>query len=109
MVDGIDVIGQADDSSSAMRMISEQNPALVLLDTNLPDKGTYSILKRVKANGSTSRYLVLADSVRERRDAYSAGADAALIKGFCTAKLIELVKSLLSQEAGTLGSDFGGA
>ena len=108
MVDGIDVIGQAGDSSSAMRMISEHRPALVLLDTNLPGEGTFSILKRIKASGSSSRYLVLTEGTQGRRDAYSAGADAALIKGFRTANLIKVVESLLFRETGTQGSDFRG-
>ena len=103
MIDVIDVIGEADDSDAAMRMIHEHRPQLVLLDSNLPGEDISSLLMRIKDNGSTSHCLVLADTVKGRRSAISAGADAALIKGFRTAKLIEVVGSLLPGDMSIMG------
>ncbi len=98
MVNGINVVGHADDSSSAVRMVSMHRPALLLLDTNLPGEEISTVLKQIKANGSRSRCLVLVDSVQQRRDARTAGADVALIKGFPAAKLFEVIKGLLSEQ-----------
>jgi DNA-binding NarL/FixJ family response regulator len=98
MVCGINIVGSADDSASSLKMISEHHPALVLLDTNLPGEETTTVLKRIKANGSQSRCLVLADNFRQQREAKSAGADAALVKGFPTAKLFEIIEGLLSEQ-----------
>lgn len=35
LVDGINIVGQASDERSTLRMIAKHRPALVLLDTNL--------------------------------------------------------------------------
>jgi DNA-binding response OmpR family regulator len=96
---GIDGVSLADDSASALRMVSERHPGLVLLDTNLPGEEVTALLKRIKAdaNGSQSRCLVLADNFRQRREARSAGADAALVKGFPTAELFEVIEELLPE------------
>jgi DNA-binding NarL/FixJ family response regulator len=91
---GVNIIGQASDSSTALKMISEQHPVLVLLDTNLPGEGYAIVLQHIKSDGS-SRCLVLADDVRRQRQARSAGADAALLKGFTTAELFETTERLL--------------
>jgi len=105
MVNGINVIGHADDSSSAVRMVSKHRPALLLLDTNLPGEEVSTVLKQIKANGSQSRCLVLVDNVQQQQEAKSAGADAVLLRGFRTAKLIEVVESLLPRDAGRLASE----
>lgn len=92
---GITIVGPADDGASALRMVSEHHPALVLLDTNLPGEDALTVLKRIKANGSRSRWLVLSDTFGQQREARSAGADAALVKGFSTEKLFQTVEELL--------------
>jgi DNA-binding NarL/FixJ family response regulator len=92
---GIDIIGHADDGSSALRMITERQPALVLLDTNLPGEMFFTLLKRIKGNGCRSRCLVLADNVQQRQEAQAAGADAALVKGFPAVELFETIEGLL--------------
>lgn len=95
MILGINIIGLASDSSSALAMVSEHHPALVLLDTNLPGEEMTTLLRRIKANGSQSRCLVLSDNFRQQLEARSAGADAALVKGFSTIKLFEAIERLL--------------
>lgn len=98
MVNEINVVGHADDSYSAVRMVSKHRPALLLLDTNLPGEEISTVLEQIRANGSQSRCLVLVDSVQQRQEAESAGADAALVKGFPAAKLFEVIKGLLSEQ-----------
>ena len=97
LIDEIYVVGRADDSASARRMILEREPNLVLLDANLPGDGSNALLEAFNNNGSRPRFLVLVDSSQGRQEAYSAGADVVLIKGFRTAQLIEVVTSLLDQ------------
>jgi two-component system response regulator YesN len=94
---GINIVGCADDSSSALRMISVHHPALVLLDTNLPGEKVTTVLKRIKTNGAQSRCVILTDTFKQRREALAAGIDAALVKGFRTAELFEIIEGLLSE------------
>ncbi|RLC78180.1 MAG: hypothetical protein DRJ03_15510 [Chloroflexi bacterium] len=92
---GIHIVGLADDSSVALRMVSEHRPALVLLDTNLLGEEMPTVLKKVKAKESQSRCLVLTDTFEQQREAGSAGADAALVKGFSIEKLFQTIEELL--------------
>jgi DNA-binding NarL/FixJ family response regulator len=92
---GIEIVGHADDSASALRMVAEHHPALVLLDTNLPGEGVATVLQQIKASGSPSRCLVLAGSSRQQRKAREAGADAALLGGFSATELFEAIEGLL--------------
>ena len=94
-VSQISVIDLADDSASALRMISEHHPALVLLDTNLPGEEMTAVLKQIKADGFQSRCLVLSDTFEQQREAQSAGADVVLVKGFPAAELFDIVEGLL--------------
>jgi DNA-binding NarL/FixJ family response regulator len=95
-VPGIEIVGQADDSASALRMVTEHHPMLVLLDTNLPGEGVSTVVRQIKANGSQSRCLVLAGDAWQQREARDAGADVALLKGFPAARLVEAVGELLA-------------
>jgi DNA-binding NarL/FixJ family response regulator len=101
---GLDIVGPADDSSSALRMVSVYSPALVLLDTNMPGEDVFTVLKRIKADGSQSRCLVLVNNILQEQQVRSAGADAALIKGYSAAELFEIIERMLSQDAGQLAS-----
>jgi two-component system nitrate/nitrite response regulator NarL len=95
-VSHIQVIGCADDGASALKLVIEHEPNLVLLDTNLSEAQVYSVLEQIKATRSQTRCIVLADSIQQQRTAAAAGADAALIKGFRAAKLVEVIEELVS-------------
>jgi DNA-binding NarL/FixJ family response regulator len=92
----IDGIEQADDGASALRMIAERRPTLVLLDTNLPDDEVWVVLRRIKAQRLQTRCLVMADTSQQRQTALVTGADGVLIKGFSTRELFAAIEELLS-------------
>jgi two-component system response regulator NreC len=92
----IKLVGQADKSASALEMVSQYRPAVVILDTNLSNNGTWmTVLKQVKAESPQTRCLVLIDTTRKLQAAKSAGADVALLKGFPAAELFESIEGLL--------------
>jgi len=94
---GIEIVGHADDSSSAIEMVSELHPALALLDTNLPNGGAVTIVRQIKTNGSLNRCLVLAGDTQKQREATEAGADAALLKGCSAAEIFQAIEELLAE------------
>ena len=71
-------------------------PALVLLDTNLPGEDTATVLQRIRGDAfqGQPRCLALVDTRRQQRDAMAAGADVALLKGYPTTKLFEVIQTL---------------
>jgi DNA-binding response OmpR family regulator len=98
LASGLDrvAIRTADDGRAARRLVAEQCPALVLLDTNLPGEDAWALLELICANGHQSRCLVLADSMQQQRQARNVGADASLLKGFSTVELYAVVERLLA-------------
>lgn len=88
-------VDNVDDGPAALRMFAESPPALVLLDTNMPNDGVQTVLRQIKAGWPQTLCLVLADNDQERRAAQAAGADGVLLKGFSAARLLATVERLL--------------
>jgi DNA-binding NarL/FixJ family response regulator len=65
--DGLDVIGEAEDSASALERARALRPDVVLLDVNLPDGSGLQIVDRLCPPGSATPAIVLT-STRAARD-----------------------------------------
>ncbi len=93
----IKVVGQTDEVASVLEMVSQHRPALMILDTNIPDNGAWmTVLKQVKVESPQIRYLVLADPVQRLQATRAVGADAVLMKGFAMSKFFAAIERLLS-------------
>jgi DNA-binding NarL/FixJ family response regulator len=86
----------ASDKSSAMQILTRYNPALVILDVNLPDCQTWVLLAQIQQTRPQTRCLLFVDSIEQRRAAKLAGADAVLLKGFGTGELFTTIEQLLA-------------
>jgi len=100
---GYDVIGSGD-GLEALRIVSEREPRVVVLDVKLPGLDGWEVCRRIKADPGTASTLVLqvsatyvsdADTVR----ALEGGADAALTEPIEPAVLVATVRSLLRVRA----------
>jgi DNA-binding NarL/FixJ family response regulator len=85
----------ASDNTSAMEMLTQYNPALVILDIDLPDNQAWVLLAQMQRTRPQTRSLFFVDSLEQRRAAKIAGADAALLKGFGTMELFTTLEKLL--------------
>jgi len=92
----IEVVGEANDASSALEMVLEHRPHLVLLDMDLADNGAWKVLRQIKNDWPAIRCIALADDVPQQHECAAAGADVALVKGFPPAQLIATIEQLLS-------------
>jgi DNA-binding NarL/FixJ family response regulator len=92
----IEIVRLVEDTPSALQVVTEHNPDLVLVDTNLSGNGVLHIPRQIKAMEAQSRCLILADNIQQQREAIIAGADAVLIKGAPAAKLFETIEELLA-------------
>jgi DNA-binding NarL/FixJ family response regulator len=97
MVPTVGTVFQAKDVASAKSVLEEHRPPLVLLESGLYG-GISSLLSWIKSEANGCRCLVLADDVRQQREAWAAGADAAVLKGFPAAKLLQVIERMLSHE-----------
>ncbi len=90
----ISAVLAAEELSSALRLIENHQPALIILD------GKYPKLKEVIKNFKTlcpqTHLIVLAEDISQQKEAKEFGADSVLIKGFPAQKLIEIVEGSVS-------------
>ena len=86
----------AEDAASALRTVAQHRPVLVVLEMDLGAEETRTALKEIKSNWPLTQCLALADGIRQKQEAVSAGADVVLIKGFTAARLIAAIEAMLS-------------
>ncbi len=97
-IPGVSIIGQVDNSSSALEMIVNHQPALTLLATNLPGDEIWHVLKQIKGKQLQTRCLVLAGTLQQQWLAKNAGADSVLLAGFPAAKFYETIEELRAEQ-----------
>ncbi len=90
-------VHQADDEPSALSVVQSLRPRLVLLDSNLPQGGPWTLLQQLKTDHPGSRSVVLVCNLGEQARAEAAGADVALLRGFPAERLFQVIEELLQQ------------
>ncbi len=89
----VDVLAVSKESS-ALKVIERHNPALVILDQDIPGN-TAAIVHNIKTSWPEIICVVLVNNDQERQKAIDAGGDLIVIKGLPGAKLIAEIKRLL--------------
>jgi DNA-binding NarL/FixJ family response regulator len=72
----VDVVGSAPGCLSALQMVREKVPALLVVDGNLPAQEVRILLQKVREDRLRTRSLVLTVDGNQSRRSLSAGADA---------------------------------
>ena len=88
-------VNQAANADEALQIIKAQCPTLVLLDV----KSIKQLIEEIKVECHCCRFIVLIDDAHQRQEAESAGADAVLLKGCPSWRLVETISSLLDTSA----------
>jgi len=89
----------AEDIHSALRMVENHQPALIILDISLSN--VQEVVKQIKEQCSQIHLIVLVEDTVQQKIAEESGADGVLIKGFSAQKLIAIVESLIDQREDT--------
>lgn len=74
----VDLVGVASGCLSALSMIKQQAPDLVVIDSNMPEAEIQELFLRMKAEQVKSQSLVLTETSHQKEFAKSAGADFVL-------------------------------
>jgi len=101
--DGFD-IREASDGHTAMRMIEEQPPDVVLLDLNLPPPTGAGILRWIKSDALRRRIKVIVVTAlgeETREEVMALGADHFFIKPFSPLELLATVEKALGGKKAT--------
>lgn len=97
---GIDVVGEAPDGDQAVMLTESLRPDVVLMDVSMPVIDGIEAARRISANGSASKVLVLTmhdeDALRAR--ALRAGAAGFLTKDCELKEVVDAVRAVGSGE-----------
>lgn len=92
-------VRSADSGETALSMLADFRPDLVLLDVMLPHPGGFEVCRRIRADpalaGTRVVFLSARDRAIEQERGRALGADAYLTKPFSTRELIETVRALM--------------
>ena len=93
--DGFDVIGEAADGASAVRLVRELGPDVVLVDIRLPDENGIDVARKILALEAPPIVLVLSayDDEHYVRAALAAGVSGYLLKTIPADELVRLVRA----------------
>ena len=90
------VTGSAGDGLSALSMVREVQPALLVVDSNLLEDEALALLKEVKAAWPEVRCLVLVQTTGRKKRALAAGADAVVSRNDPVDALNQALHQLVS-------------
>jgi DNA-binding NarL/FixJ family response regulator len=99
--EGLDVVGAAGDGETALELVSERAPDVVLMDLDLPGMSGVETTRLIAKSSPLTRVLVLTISADEESvvDAIAAGACGYLLKGTTIDSLVAGIESAVAGES----------
>jgi DNA-binding LytR/AlgR family response regulator len=91
-IEGVEVIGEADNGESALRQIAELKPDLVLLDLQMPGMGGLEVARKIERGKHIPLIVVVTAYDKHALEAFEAGAIDYLLKPVGQERLAEAVK-----------------
>ena len=97
----------ADSGQGGVRAYEEQRPDVIILDIMLPDTDGLSVLRHLRAGGSTTPILFLTarDSIDDRIIGLNAGGDDYMTKPFSLEELVARMRGLLRRSVQIAAGD----
>jgi PAS domain S-box-containing protein len=101
---GFDVVGEAGDGREAVRLATEQQPDVVLLDLAMPVMDGLQAIPELRRVSPSTRIVVLSgfDGARMQPVAMELGADAYLEKGEAMTSLVETLSEMFPEHSFTV-------
>ena len=95
-IEGIEIIGQAQDSLDAIESIEKLNPHVVILDIRMPPVNGFKVLEAIKKNLQSPKVIIFTNYPypQYRKRCMDAGADFFFDKSSEFEKLVDTVKYL---------------
>ena len=95
-IEGIEIIGQAQDSLDAIESIEKLNPHVVILDVRMPQGDGIKVLEAIKKNLQSPKVIIFTNYPypQYRKRYMDAGADFFFDKSTEFEKLVDTVKYL---------------
>jgi len=99
--DAVQVVGEADEVSAAIELITERTPDVVLLDVHLPDGGGQAVIEAVRGDHPDVRFLALSvsDAPEDVIAVIRAGARGYVTKAISGPELVDAVRRVADGDA----------
>lgn len=94
----VEVVGEAEDVDSAVRVVAETSPDVVLLDVHLPGGGGPEVIRR-SAAGTTFLALSVSDAADDVIGVIRAGARGYVTKNISAAELLDAIDRVAAGDA----------
>lgn len=95
---GIDAVAESKGPESLLRLCSQLEPDLLVIEGALANEGLAQMLHEIRAKWQRSRVLVLVGNVEQERTAALAGADLILFSGCRARQLMQAMADLLEDQ-----------
>src|SRR5258707_231989 len=92
LIDGVEIVGEADNGENALEKIAEQKPDLVLLDLQMPIMGGLDVVRGLKRGSHMPVIVVVTAYDKFAIQAFEAGAIDYLLKPVGQERLAEAVE-----------------
>jgi DNA-binding NarL/FixJ family response regulator len=90
----IEITGAAGGGLSALNLARQNRPALLIIDSSLPEDEIQALLQQIKQEQPQIRCLVLAETSRQQAAVLALGADAAILRSEPTERLVEALNNM---------------
>jgi DNA-binding NarL/FixJ family response regulator len=109
-LEGIEIVGQARDSLSAVRSIHKLKPDVVILDIWMPGGSGFNVLQNIKKNKVASVVIMFTNYPypQYRKKCMDAGADFFFDKSSEFGKITEVLKQLIKGSHISINTSSGG-
>jgi DNA-binding NarL/FixJ family response regulator len=99
-ISGVEIIGQAVDTETAIALILEKIPDVAIVDIKMPGKGGIHVLEEVKTKNSRIKVIIFTNYPyhQYREKALEKGADFFFDKSGEMEKMLDTVKELREKE-----------
>ena len=87
----IQIVALADDTESAFRMIQENRPHFIVIDSDLSENRVMELVKQIGNSQPLAKIIILVESVPQQQRCLKLGAHYALLKGFLDDQLYRAV------------------
>jgi DNA-binding NarL/FixJ family response regulator len=97
----VEIVGDADGVAGAVQLIAREQPDVVLIDVHMPDGGGAEVIRRVRGEHPTVRFLALSvsDAAEDVIDVIRAGARGYVTKSISGAELADAVRRVAGGDA----------
>jgi DNA-binding NarL/FixJ family response regulator len=93
-----DIVGAAEDGPSALAVIRDQQPDILLIDVSLPDMNGFAVAEKLNAIGSPVR-IIFVTAHRDKQyanRAFEIGAKGYVLKGAIASELLAAVRAVVA-------------